>query len=427
MIASVCIVLSTLAAYGCTNTSTVLRIDSNPVASQVTLNQQPVGETPLRISDLAKGMYVVNISSDGYEPWAAEISLSGQESIYARLVPTPKPEVKTIPYREMPETRLSVFTEPSGAYVVIDGKNWGTGTPDNAIVVSYDDRPTVALVKVTLPGFTDWVEQIDLQAEKDNRVFVKLEPLPEWFQYPSDDAFLRRTVNDAIANMITTPTLKQVGKIAVVAMEKNIESGDPIHSMLQDAFTQALTVGGYQIAERDDQLLVQIAHSSVGDSIPFRILTHHGGPDDPFIYDAEIAARERGDFTIVTEEYDENEKIDDQEPHWSTDPKEDVRIDSKRSVRKTTERKTKTLYTLTSNVPTADQLVAYRILQCDISKTPVRTGEERSEPMLFRLAKVRVHVRVINAKTGTTTWARVLSRDRVDEIPERVSEALATQ
>lgn len=385
-----------------------LAVRSTPSGADVTINDVRHGVTPLDVPDITPGVYSVTLSKEGYSDWKGDIEVTGSQSVVATLVREPAPPPPPAPPRivtESKETRLSVFTDPIGAAVIVDGRSRGAGSPDVALTVSYQNKPTAAEVRVEKPGYVSWQEQVPLHADRDNRIFVKLDNLPEWYEFTSDAAFLKKVVDRATAKIVSVPALKAGAPIAIVPMERSTRENLPLSALIQDAFTQILTSAGYTTTERGDELLVSLAHSSSGDSLPLRVLTRHGGKDEsPFVYDAEFATREKGEIERTTR-------------RTTKTASEDGTVEEV----ETTISSMKNPFTITGHVATADQILAYRVLECGISKTPVVSGPARPEQMLFRMAKVRLHVRVIDAKTGIASWAGPLESEAVDEVPVRIA------
>jgi hypothetical protein len=397
-----------------------LVIDSTPPNARVRVNNQDYGPAPVALKDLPVGNYTVELTKERYEPWATSLYLRNSQSLHAILTPTPPPQIVERPViQPRPPLSLSVFTEPEGASVWVDGKRMGTAGPDRAVTVCFDNDPTRAEVVVEKAGYERWSREILLETNRDNRVFVKLTALSAWYDYTTDGELMRQAVGKVVAATSALPSLRRGARIAVLSITHAEGTDEPLQAVLEDAFVSTLAQAGFTPAERDDQMLVQLAHTTVGDSLPYTILTRHDGPDSPFIYDAEIAARRRevtrDVMPVVTSMTRTREDEEDDEEITTTTRREETRI------RETSRMVT----TLQGHIPTADQFLAYRILECGVSKTPVGEGEPRPEPTLHRLADVRVHLRIIDARTGVITWAGYLTGEIADEIPARISANLA--
>ena len=65
----------------------VLTVDSEPTASAVFVDQQHVGETPLKLTRLRAGSHVVRIEREGYDRWTAAVLVAAdkQTSVSAKL------------------------------------------------------------------------------------------------------------------------------------------------------------------------------------------------------------------------------------------------------------------------------------------------------------------------------------------------------
>jgi hypothetical protein len=414
--------ISLFALFFLTACGSQLVIDSSPPNARVRVNNQDYGPAPVSLKDLPSGNYSVEVTKDRFETWQTNLYLRASQSLHAILTPTPPPQVverAVIPPR--PPLSLSVFTEPDGASVWVDGKRMGTAGPDRAVTVCFENDPTRSEVVVEKPGYERWSREILLETNRDNRVYVKLTPLSAWYDYTTDGELMRQAVAKVVTSTAALPTLRRGARIAVLSITHAEGTDEPLQAVLEDAFVSTLAQAGFTPAERDDQMLVQLAHSTVGDSLPYTVLTRHEGPDTPFVYDAELATRRREVTTeerpLVTTTTSTSRTGDDccPEEHTTVTRREET----------VTRERARTVTRLEGHIPTADQFLAYRILECGISKTPVGEGEPRPEPTLHRLADVRVHLRIIDAKTGVITWAGFLTGEIGDEIPARVSANLA--
>ena len=64
-----------------------LAIESQPAGATVLLNQRPVGKTPVLLTSLRTGSYVLWIEREGYKRWTAAVLVSAvnQTRINAKL------------------------------------------------------------------------------------------------------------------------------------------------------------------------------------------------------------------------------------------------------------------------------------------------------------------------------------------------------
>lgn len=398
-----------------------LDVRSTPSDARLEIDGVDQGGTPALIELARNQTYDLAISAPGYQTWRTAVHAVSNQTLHATLMPTPvsmAPAPPPLPPPPPPGSRatLTVFVEPAGV-VTIDDVRRGTASKANPVEVVYRDNPTLANIVVDQPGFKRWTRSVSLEPGRDNRVFIQLEGMEPWYSYTTDAELLRQAVEQIVAATANLPTLRRTAKIAVLSIDHAEGSDRPLQALIDDALITTLTQAGFTPAERDDDLLVQLAHSGVGDSLPYRIITDNKGPDKPFVYNAEIAT-------------DQGEYVTHQQPS-STTQRVTSSVDCVRVETETIHQETivtdvaRRTRSLIGYVPTADQFLAYRVLEVGLSKTAVTEGETRNEPMLYRRAELRVHIRVIDAPSGRITWAGFLTGRLGDEIPARVSLDLA--
>lgn len=68
-----------------------LVLSSSPEGSEVELNGEVVGATPVVLSDLPAGSHVLVMRRDGYSPWSASVHVTANQrtTVKATLVPAP--------------------------------------------------------------------------------------------------------------------------------------------------------------------------------------------------------------------------------------------------------------------------------------------------------------------------------------------------
>ena len=90
-----------------------LKIVSLPDKARVYINNEPRGQTPLDLNDLAPGKYRVRVEMDGYDPNARTLELG-------------RGDRKSEEFRLLSNTgRLELTTEPDRVSVLIDGRKVG--------------------------------------------------------------------------------------------------------------------------------------------------------------------------------------------------------------------------------------------------------------------------------------------------------------
>jgi len=69
-----------------------------------------------------------------------------------------------------------------------------------------------------------------------------------------------------------------------------------------------------------------------------------------------------------------------------------------------------------SHIKSASYLLAYRVLECGIRTTPI------NRKSLYREALVRLHIRLINTKTGHIKYVRNIASIQSDEVSNHMNE-----
>lgn len=133
-----------------------LGVSSTPAGARVSVNEQPVGETPLRDHKLPPGEYDLTLRAERYEVWREKITIEGLDKalqVDAELVPA--------------WAAIGFSSQPAGATVLIDGKPRGqtplttdVGAGDHEItyrLAGYQTRTQPLTVKADQPRELDTV------------------------------------------------------------------------------------------------------------------------------------------------------------------------------------------------------------------------------------------------------------------------------
>ena len=136
-----------------------LDVQSSPTGAQVYLDGAYLGLTPL-VASVPAGRHRLEVRKAGYAPYRASVRVAPGErvQVYARLVPEPS------------SGRLSVSSEPEGAAVYLNGSYRGK-TP-----LAIELAPGVYDLRLALPGYADYREQVRVQAGRTTYVYARLAP-----------------------------------------------------------------------------------------------------------------------------------------------------------------------------------------------------------------------------------------------------------
>jgi len=142
-----------------TSTGTLV-IDSDPPGASVSIDGEPRGVTPLRLTDLAPGAYTITLERSGYETFNQRVTLSDV---------APQAELKPVLERAAPvppaQATLTVLSTPFGAGVTVDGNAAGQTPLTNLRL-----RPGSHRVELRKPGYEPWSQAVTASAGESLKV-----------------------------------------------------------------------------------------------------------------------------------------------------------------------------------------------------------------------------------------------------------------
>ncbi|OPY37123.1 MAG: PEGA domain protein [Methanoregula sp. PtaU1.Bin051] len=138
-----------------------LAVMSNPAEARVLVDGIMVGLTPYSGTTIA-GEHTVKVSKINYEDYTTTVTVEGGKTttVTATLVPSGKPATGT--------GSVSVISTPVGANVYIDGVYYGPAP------VSADLAAASHSIKVSMPGYSDFVSTVSITAGQSLPVYVTL-------------------------------------------------------------------------------------------------------------------------------------------------------------------------------------------------------------------------------------------------------------
>ena len=136
-----------------------ISVNTNPQGARFFLDNAYKGDTPLNIRNVATGRHNIRIMLSGYEEWSRDITvLSSQvERIFVDL--------KT----QRTYGSISINSEPNGADIYLNDEYEGL-TPLNLQNISAGKYT----VKIFLPGYEEWVEEVSVSPSRTARVYAEL-------------------------------------------------------------------------------------------------------------------------------------------------------------------------------------------------------------------------------------------------------------
>ncbi|NLI56841.1 PEGA domain-containing protein [bacterium] len=147
----------------CLTNKGTLSIDSYPQNCEVYLNGEYVGVTPLEKS-VNIGKYALEVKKEGYEDYKKEITIErGKETVI-------------IANLEISTGSLIVKTDPDGATVFVDGKNYGL-TPIEIKDLEIGEHEIV----ISKEGYAQIIKKIDIGEETLTIEEILIEAISEIF------------------------------------------------------------------------------------------------------------------------------------------------------------------------------------------------------------------------------------------------------
>lgn len=146
-----------------------MRVDSEPDAADIYLNNLFYDETPAHIGNLDEGHYVVRIHRVGYYDWVKDYWVHGGEKTDILAVLDPLPEE--------PETGdIIVTSTPVGASVYLDDNYKGRTNTHDLDLTEVD--PGDYVISFKMKGYEDYTTKVKVDAGETSRVAVVLKSIP---------------------------------------------------------------------------------------------------------------------------------------------------------------------------------------------------------------------------------------------------------
>jgi len=156
-------IFSILLFNSCLTNKGTLSIDSYPQNCEVYLNGEYVGVTPLEKS-VKIGKYTLEVKKEGYEDYKKEVTIErGKETVI-------------IANLEISTGSLIVKTDPDGATVFVDGKNYGL-TPIEIKDLAIGEHEIV----ISKEGYAQIIKKIDIRKETVTIEEILIEAISEIF------------------------------------------------------------------------------------------------------------------------------------------------------------------------------------------------------------------------------------------------------
>ena len=137
-----------------------LNIKSKPSGAIIFINDEEAGPAPKTITKLLPGTYKIEVKMDGYKSCCenVEVNADKQNQLDAVL--------------QILTGSLNIKSEPSNAAIIVDGNEVGN-TPSNIT----DILPGKHLVKISMEGYENWSDNVEISPDKENQVTAVLQQL----------------------------------------------------------------------------------------------------------------------------------------------------------------------------------------------------------------------------------------------------------
>lgn len=375
---------------------TQLAIYSRPGGAEVYLDDRLLARTvdeatPITL-EVRMGRYGVRVLKDGYYPWSRTIDAKPYSvtPVLADLVPLEQPR----PYVPIGSVELRV--SPAGSRVFLDDREL-TNVPAeaNERFVIGDLTPGPHTIRVQRQGYESREERFEIYSNLASTVAVNLSPLTPYYAYASNDDLLREAAVKAVRGVAHLPGMRSTKTIGLVNLDGTWSSSPELNALeplIEDVLVAELARNGRGVVEREDHLLVRLAQESArSDSFTLEVLTTHGGPDRPFLYDARLKSSADAVALLATDTAGRARQIVVRN-----------RVEEPRA-----------------HLKSADQILGYRIVERTMRVDADEAGSS-GEPMVRREAIIRLFVRLLDARTGVVEWAERFEASVVDRVPRRV-------
>jgi hypothetical protein len=146
-----------------------LKLVTEPADTEISIEGQPVHHGAPWSTELAPGIYQVQITRADYKSWLTSLELSPDEKHTLRVVLEKLPPASTT---SKSSATLSLSSTPSGLDVVLDGKLLGTKTPILRMELPVGPH-AIALRK---DGLVVWTHELEASATVDYEYNPSMEP-----------------------------------------------------------------------------------------------------------------------------------------------------------------------------------------------------------------------------------------------------------
>ncbi|HOK40786.1 MAG TPA: CsgG/HfaB family protein [bacterium] len=194
---------------------------------------------------------------------------------------------------------------------------------------------------------------------------------------------LEEATQEACAQITTIPILKTEHNLVVMSAEQVEDRDYPNLALVEDAIISALTKAGYNVLERDNDILIRILYQEGKNEITSVVVPP------------------------TTSQLDEREEST-QLPKYNLDYGKKVQIISSKVNPEVG----------SENIKPADYIISYRIVEQGVKYSKSLEADEYGIGQIKRKAYTKLHIRIIDAKTSQIVWANNIEGSKEDFVPK---------
>lgn len=228
----------------------------------------------------------------------------------------------------------------------------------------------------------------------------------------SNQEILLANAEQAGRLVASSPILASARKVAIASLERPDVSDFAVQAEIEDALHHAMSLAGIRTVERDPDVLVRLAYQEGTQFLEYLVLAHVDG--QPVRYDP------RSMTLVAFTGADSHVVLFESGPVTGHIPIPAHSFDAERPFHAVP---TEIAGRRLSELASADYIVAYRVLEHGVQYRDAHRAQYGPR-LLRRHVLTRLHVRILEAKTGIVQFARTLEYESHDDVPASMRPSL---
>ncbi len=143
-----------------------LQVTSSPSGADIYLSDRYAGKTPLTMEHVRVGEYIIRVELLDYQVWSSTIRISPN-----RTTTTHAGLERILQYGS-----IAIRSNENNARIYVDNQYMGT-TDKNRTILLDDIRAGFHEVKMTLSGYQDWIQTVEVKPNQRVQITVNIEPI----------------------------------------------------------------------------------------------------------------------------------------------------------------------------------------------------------------------------------------------------------